>query len=146
MSTGRLLRIASVISLLFDAGHTLGGRQSWTFTGEAEVLQAMRTFRVDALGVSRTYMDFYRGFGFTLSVYLLLQAVVLWQLAKIADTNPAQAQPMILSFLLASVGSSILAWKFIFPIPVIFGLVITGCLAAAFFTARSRTDMSSNSA
>src|ERR1700682_4811741 len=36
MSTALLLRIASVISLVFTAGHTLGGRRSWSFSGEAE--------------------------------------------------------------------------------------------------------------
>src|SRR6266850_7272773 len=64
MSTALWLRIASVISLVFTAGHTLGGRRSWSFSGEAEVLNAMRTFRFQAFGVSWTYMDFYRGFGF----------------------------------------------------------------------------------
>jgi hypothetical protein len=136
MSTALLLRIASVISLIFTAGHTLGGRRSWTFSGETEVLNAMRTFQVQAFGVSRTYMDFYRGFGFTLSVYLLLQAVVLWQLAAIADTNPAQVRPMIVSFTLASLVGGILTWQFIFPIPAVFGAVITAFLVAALFVAR----------
>jgi hypothetical protein len=144
MSSARFLRIASVISFLFAAGHTLGGRQSWTFTGETEVLHAMRTFRIQEFGVSRTYMDFYRGFGFTLSVYLLLQAVVLWQLAKIADTNPAQARPIVVSFTLASVANIILSWTFIFAVPAIFGIAITACLAAALFTARPRAPQPSS--
>jgi hypothetical protein len=131
MSTALFLRIASVVSLVFTAGHTLGGRRSWSFSGEAEVLNAMRTFRFEAFGVSRTYMDFYRGFGFSLSVYMLLQAVVLWQLASIADANPTLVRPVIASFTLASVAAGILSWKFIFPVPAAFDAAIAGCLAAA---------------
>jgi len=91
----------------------------------------MRTFRFEAFGVSRTYMDFYRGFGFTLSVYLLLQAVVLWQLAPMTRTDPAHVRPIIVSFVIASIVSGILTWQYIFPVPVVFGAVVTVCLIAA---------------
>ena len=131
MSSALWLRVASVVSLLFAAGHTLGGRKSWSFTGEKEVLEPMRTFRFEAFGVSRTYMDFYRGFGFTLSVYLLLQAVLLWQVAPLTQSDPVHARPVIVSFLVASIVSGVLTWKFIFPVPVYFGAVVTVSLIAA---------------
>ncbi len=136
MRTALLLRIASVISLLFAAGHTLGGRKSWSPLGETEVLKAMRTFRFETSGVSRTYLDFYLGFGFTISVYLLLQAILLWQLAEIARTEPLQVRPMIGSFALATLACGLLSWRFIFPVPVVFSAVLTACLALAFFVAR----------
>jgi hypothetical protein len=82
-----VLRITSIITLLFAAGHSLGGLESWSPVGENEVLKAMQSFRFDAEGVSRTYLDFYLGFGFILSVYLFLQAVLLWQLAALAKTE-----------------------------------------------------------
>jgi hypothetical protein len=135
MKTALLLRIASVISFLFAAGHTLGGRKDWAFTGETEVLQPMRTFRIEAMGVSRTYMDFYRGFGFTLSVFLVLQAVVLWQLASLAATNPAQVRPLVLTLLVASAANAFLTWRFILPLPAMFGAVVTAFLVAAFVAA-----------
>ena len=136
MNTTLLLRVASVISLLFAAGHTLGGRKAWSPIGESEVLKAMRTFRFETMGVSRTYLDFYLGFGFTLSVYLLLQAILLWQLAVVAKTDPLQVRPMIASFALASVAAGILSWVFIFPVPAAFSAVLTVCLGLAFFVAR----------
>ena len=79
MNASLLLRIASVISLVFAAGHSLGGRKYWSPQGKTEVLKAMRTVRFEVFGVSRTYLDFYLGFGLSLSVFLLLQAAVLWQ-------------------------------------------------------------------
>jgi hypothetical protein len=69
MKAPLLLRVTAVITLLFAVGHTLGGIHSWSPGGETEVLRAMRTFHFDAEGASRTYLDFYRGFGFMLSTY-----------------------------------------------------------------------------
>jgi hypothetical protein len=131
MNTSLLLRIGSVISLLFAAGHTLGGRKDWSPMGETEVLQAMRNTRFEAFGVSRTYLDFYLGFGYTLSVTLLLQAVVLWQLAGIARTDPGAVRPIAAAFAVASLASAILAWRFIFPLPALFAAGLTAILAAA---------------
>jgi hypothetical protein len=136
MRTTPLLRIASVISLLLAAGHTLGGSDSWSPVGESEVLKAMRTFRFEISGVSRTYLDFYLGFGFILSVYFLLQAILLWQLAAIARTEPLKVRPMIASFALASLACALLSLRFIFPVPVVFSGVLTVVLGLAFFAAR----------
>ena len=82
-----LLRITSVITLIFAIGHSLGGMESWSPMGDTEVLKAMKAFRFNAEGVTRTYFDFYLGFGLILSVYLFLQAVLLWQLAALAKTR-----------------------------------------------------------
>jgi hypothetical protein len=135
MRTTVLLRVAAAVSLLFAAGHTLGGRKAWSPTGETEVLKAMRTYRFEVFGVSRTYLDFYRGFGFSLTVSLLLQAVLLWQLSSLARTDPRRAVPMIASFVVASLAGTIVSWIFILPQPAVFSAFLTACLAAALFTA-----------
>jgi hypothetical protein len=135
MRTTLLLRIASVVSLLFAAGHTLGGRKEWSPMGETDVLQAMRTHRFEVFGVSRTYLDFYRGFGFSLTVTLLLQAVLLWQLASLARTEPRRVSPMIASFVVASLAGTGIAWVFILPQPAVSSTLLTACLAAALLTA-----------
>jgi len=136
MSTSLLLRIASVISVLFAAGHTLGGRKAWSPQGENQVLQAMRTVRFETFGVSRTYLDFYRGFGFTISVFLAVQAVVLWQLATIASTNALQIRGIVASLAVAALGCGILSWKSIFPMPAAFSAPLTICLVLAIVVAR----------
>ena len=137
MTATAFLRVASILSLLFAGGHTLGGSQSWSPPGETEVLQAMRSFRFDAEGVSRTYLEFYLGFGFILSVYLLLQAVVLWQLAALARADAARLRPLVAAFLLAQVASGALSWRFIFAIPVAFSALIALALAAALYASRT---------
>jgi hypothetical protein len=45
---------------------------------------AAREFRFDAMGTSRSYLEFYLGFGYVISVLQLAQAVLLWQLAGAA--------------------------------------------------------------
>jgi hypothetical protein len=62
MATARLLRIASIISLVFTAGHTLGGLQKWSPMGDNEVLKAMTTVHFDVMGAHRSYLDFFMGF------------------------------------------------------------------------------------
>jgi hypothetical protein len=131
-----LLRLASAISLFFAAGHTLGGRKSWSPIGETDVLAAMRTFRFDVAGANRSYLEFYRGFGFLLSVYLVMQAVLLWQLASVAKADGIQARPLIWTFFIGSIATAALTWKFLFPIPVYFGAVVTAFLGLALIASR----------
>ena len=136
MSSTLFLRIASIVSVLFAGGHTLGGTESWSPAGETEVLAAMRSFHFDTEGVSRTYLDFYLGFGFIISVYLLLQAALLWQVATMAKTDPARVRSLVASFFVASLASGVLSWRFIFAVPAIFSAVIAVCLATAFLLSR----------
>ena len=140
MKSSLLLRIASILTLLLAAGHTAGGLDFWSPAGETEVLRAMRSFHFDAAGVSRTYLDFYLGFGFTISVYLFMQAMALWQLASIAKSDALRVRPLIGSFLLASVASAALAWKFIFVVPVVLFTAVAICLGLAFYAAGKRRD------
>ena len=119
MKPSLLLRVASILTLLFAVGHSLGGLSLWSPAGETEVLGAMRSFHFDASGVSRTYLDFYLGFGFILSVYLLAQAIALWQLASLARTDANRVRPLIGTFFLASVASAFLSWRYIFLVPVV---------------------------
>jgi hypothetical protein len=145
MKPSLLLRIASILALLLAAGHTSGGLSFWSPAGETEVLRAMRSFHFDAAGVSRTYLDFYLGFGFISGIYLLLQAVVFWQLASIARTDAFRVRPLIGSFLLANVVSAFLAWRFIFFLPVVSFGVIAACLGIAFYSSgKSRADHSAS--
>ncbi len=135
-----LLRIASVITLLLALGHTSGGLSFWSPAGETEVLRAMRSFHFDAAGVSRTYLDFYLGFGFITGVYLVAQALALWQLASMAKADPIRVRPLVGSFLLACVVSALLSWRFIFVLPVVSFSAVAVCLALAFYAAGKPQD------
>ena len=81
----------------------------WTPAGPGElpVIEAMKTHRFETEGFARTYWDFYFGFGVIISAFLLLQAVVLWQLGLLARTSAVQLRPIVASFLVAFVVNAI---------------------------------------
>ena len=135
MTTTLLLRIASVISLLFAAGHTMGGLKQWSPMGENEVLKQMTTVRFETMGADRSYLDFYMGFGWSISVAMLLQTALLWQMASLARNEAARVRPMIATFALATLASGVIAWHFIFPVPALFSGALLVALVAAYLTA-----------
>jgi hypothetical protein len=136
MTTTLLLRIASIISLLFTVGHSLGGRKKWSPMGENDVLKAMTSVRFDTMGVRRSYLDFFMGFGWSISVLMLMQTVLLWQLASLADPDPTRVRPMIAVVALATLASGVIAWRLILLVPALFSAVLATVLAAAYFVAR----------
>jgi hypothetical protein len=136
VTTTLLLRIASVISLMFSAGHTMGGLRKWSPMGDNAVLTAMTDVRFDTMGANRSYLDFFLGFGWSISVFMLMQTILLWQLASLARADPARLRPIIAIIALATVASGVIAWRFIFPVPALFSGALALMLAAAYWAAR----------
>ena len=136
MTTTLVLRIASAISLLFTAGHTMGGLRKWSPMGDNAVLKTMTDVRFDTMGANRSYLDFFMGFGWSISVFMLMQTIVLWQLASLAQTDPAHLRPVIAVIALATVASGVIAWRFIFPVPALFSGALALALVAAYWAAR----------
>ena len=96
---------------------------------------AQRT-RFQTMGANRSYLDFFMGFGWSISVAGLLQAFVLWQMAGIARTNPDVVKPVIAAFALATLAGGVIAWRYIFPVPALFCVFLFVPLAMAYFVAR----------
>jgi len=122
--------------LLYCAGHSAG--IPWTpVRGPAEmaVVEAMKTQRFVAAGFLRTYWDFYFGFGVAIIGYLLVQAVILWQLAALAKTEASRIRPIIASLGLAFVVNAVIAVMYFFLAPVILAAAVAICLGLAFLSA-----------
>ena len=136
MTTTIWLRISAAISLLFTAGHSFGGLQKWSPNADNPVLRAMTDVHFDMMGMSRSYLDLYLGLGWTISIMMLLQTALLWQLASLARSDAFRVRPMIAAFLLATLASGIIAWLLIFPVPVVFCAILCVALAFAYWTAR----------
>lgn len=133
------LRIASVLSFLFFAGHTSG--YPWTpVLGPAEtaLVDAMQKGHFEVLGETRSYWDFYIGFGLGISAMRLMASVLLWQLAGLLKTHALPARALIAPFLLEIAFSTYLAWKHFFAPPLILCLAITVTLVLAFAFAGSK--------
>jgi hypothetical protein len=142
------LRIAAVLTLLYCAGHTSG--MPWTpYTSPeaASVLEAMKGHSFDEQGFKGTYWDLYFGFGLIISVYLLLQAALLWQVASLAKTDARRVRAIVVSFLIAFVANAALSWKYFFLIPVVLAGLTAVCLAVALVLAgRTQAPQRSDSA
>lgn len=129
MTSRVLYRIAAVLILLFDMGHSVGC--PWSDPKWAVDTSAMRTSHFQILGFSRTYWDFYVGFGLIVSVFLLLAAILAWQLGGI----PRQSVPLVratawaLTLCFAAV--TVLNCLYFFTIPIVFSGLITVCLVGA---------------
>ena len=124
------------LSLLFAAGHSVGGLREWSPMGDNPVLQMMKSVRFDTMGASRSYFDFFMGFGHSISVFQVMQAILLWQLATLARSNALSVRPMIAVIGLATAAIGIIAWRFIFPVPAIFSLLLVATLSVAYVMAR----------
>jgi hypothetical protein len=137
MKAFHFLRISAVITLLYFAGHTAG--IPWTPYTNAEaaaILDSMKSHSFEAEGFKGTYWDLYFGFGLTISVFLLVQAAVLWQLASLAKTDATRVRPIVASFLVAFIINTALAWKYFFAVPAVMAAVIALCLAGSLVLAR----------
>jgi hypothetical protein len=131
MKMATWLRLAAGLSVLLALGHTAGGLQHWSPPGETAVLRSMGTFRFDALGSSRSYLDFYLGFGYIISLYMFAQGLLLWQLASLATLPDARLRPMVTTLFAVSVGATALDWALFFVVPTVLNLMVSICLAFA---------------
>jgi hypothetical protein len=104
--------------------------------GDNPVLQAMRTVHFAVHGASRSYLDFYLGFGYSIAALQFMLAVLLWQLAALTTAGGRPMRPLIAVIALAILLCGAISFVFIFPLPAVFSAVLFGTLVMAYTTAR----------
>lgn len=140
MRTLHVLRLAALTDLLLALGHAAGA--PWTpDAGPAAraVAEAMQSVHFDALGATRSYFDFYRGFGWMLEAYLLGHAVLFWQLGALAAREPAAARSITAVLVLESAALTALSARFLFVVPLAFSIAILALLLWALAGLGTRT-------
>jgi hypothetical protein len=137
MKQSILLRTASLLSLIFCAGHTYGTlKPSSRGPEEAAVFMAMQAYPFNIMGFRRTHWDFYRGFSLLFSVTLLMLAVLLWQLGGMSKSDPARIRPLIAVLGVGYLGYTVLCGTFFFTAPAVVAASATLCIALAFTSAQ----------
>lgn len=126
-----LYRISSVLLLLFAAAHTFGFRQTDPKWGVDSLIGSMRSVRFNAQGFSRTYWDFFVGFGLFVTVFLVFAAVLAWQLGSLAPEPLALMRGPTWTLVICFAAVTILSWRYFFIAPLVFAILITVCLTAA---------------
>ncbi len=131
MKASLLYRIASILLLLFAAGHTLGFRQIDPKWGVDSLIQSMRSIHFNANGFDRTYWDFFVGFGLFVTVLMVFASIIAWQLGGLSTETLAAMRISAWGFVICFAVVAYLSWRYFFMLPVIFSIAIFLCLAVA---------------
>ena len=126
-----LYRSASVLLLLFAAGHTFGFRQNNPEWGAEAVLGLMRSVHFDAQGFTRTYWDFFSAFGLFFSVFLVFAAVLAWLLGGLPGETLVRVRSIAWALAICFVAITALSFRYAFTTPLVFSVLITVFLIAA---------------
>jgi hypothetical protein len=135
MSARVSLRAAAVIALLLAIGHSVG--YPWMPAKDPDslaVVAAMRGSHFDVMGLTRSYFDFYVGFGWLLSVYLFGHAILYWLLAAVEKAQLPTVRAVVGVFFIEAIGIVGLSEKYLFWVPLIMNAVIALLLGIAFLT------------
>jgi len=131
MKASVLYRIASVLLVLFALGHTLGFRRTDPQWEVDTLIGSMRSIHFNVQGFNRSYWDFYVGFGFFVSVFLLFAAVLAWQLSGLSAESLPSMRGTAWALAVCFVAVTILSCIYFFIVPIVLSIVITACLVTA---------------
>jgi hypothetical protein len=131
MKASLFYRIAAVLLLLFAVGHTLGFRQSDPTWGVDALLGSMRSIHFDVQGSNRTYWDLFVAAGLSVGVFYLFAAILAWQLGGLPAENLALMRATAWAFALCFATITVVSWRYLFILPIVFSFVITLCLIVA---------------
>ena len=134
MKAALLYRMASVLFVLFAAGHTFGFLNFKPPTAEGlAVLDAMNNVH---FGPNLSYGSFYVGFGLFVTVYLLFSAFLAWFLARLAGRLPQAIGVLGWAFFAVQLASLVLACVYFAAPQAVFSALVAACLGWAMWRVR----------
>jgi len=95
------------------------------------VLASLRAIHFQVQGFDRTYEDFFVGFGFFVSAFLLFVAVLAWQLGGMSKEALASMPAVRWGLPICFVALTVLSRKYFFLIPLMFSALIAFCFMLA---------------
>jgi len=128
--------------VLFAVAHTLGFWQSDPSWHVDAVLASMQATHFTLQGFTRTYWDFFLAAGFSVGVLYLFAAVLAWQLGGLPAETLARMRGTVWGLAGCFGAITVLSWRYLFWIPIVFAGVITACLSAAAWQASRRSAVS----
>ena len=138
MTATLLYRFAAIVFVLFAVGHTYGFLSLRPPSAEGRsVYDSMNTVSFEVRGRSYSYGDFYRGFGLSCTVAMLLSAFLSWHLGQLARSTPSAVGFMGWAFFLLQLPGVVLSFLYFGPPPMVLSSVVAlilGC--AAWLTGR----------
>ena len=125
-----LYRSASVLLLLFAAGHQLGFRRANPLWRADSVVSAMQTTTFIVDGMTRSYWSFFSGFGFFVTALLVFSALLAWTLGDLS-IRVRELRIVCWAFALCYVGIAIMTWAYFFIAPGVLSTVVAVVLMMA---------------
>jgi hypothetical protein len=101
----------------------------------------MHSVHFDAQGFTRSYWDFFSGFGLFFAVFLLFAAVLAWLLSGLPPELSARVRSIAWALAMCFVAITALSWRYTFTIPIVFSTLITICLIAAAILSAKQASM-----
>lgn len=137
MKAAIFLRVASFLTLIHAALHTIGGVFGKPMPGPSSVAYAaMQSNHFLLMGNDRTWADFYRGLGLGATIFMTAEAIILWQLAGLLAIAGTRLRPLLWVLLLSWLAMVVNSYAYFFAGPVIAEILIVACVAGAIFTAQ----------
>lgn len=140
-------RLASIVLLLNLLGHSFGALINTPDFGSESLRIAaiMKSAHFQAQGFDVTFYGFYEGFGWSVSVFLGFSAWITWVLGGWTVEFRRRLSAVTGALLLSYVLQLVICWKYFFPIPIVFTLVIILLLGVGFLQDRRASPAASPS-
>jgi hypothetical protein len=141
MSPVLWLRAAAGMTALLAMGHLLGN--PWTPVANVEgqhVVDTMRSYHFYAMGFNRSYLDFYKGFGWMLGVYLVGHAVLFWQLSGLVKSTRTILRPLVAVLCIEYCLVAVAGGMFLFWIPLGMSAAITALLVVSWISLHGKAN------
>jgi len=136
LSATLLYRIAAFVFVLFALGHTYGFLHLRAPSAEARaVFDAMNTVHFEVGGRSFSYGGFYRGFGLSCTVSMLLSAFLSWHLGELSRAAPASIGALGWVFFAAQVAGGVLSFLYFGLPPMVLSALVAAVVGVAAFRA-----------
>src|SRR3954464_1981796 len=113
MKASLFYRIAAILLVLFAAGHTIGFRESDPTWGVDTLLGLMRSIHFDVQGFSRTYWDLFVAAGFSVGVFYLFAAVLVWQLGGLPVETLTAMRATVWALALCFAAITVVSWTYL---------------------------------
>jgi hypothetical protein len=133
-------RVATFVLLMFCTGHTIGGMlQQKSMGSEADaVFESMKAVEFNFKGATCTWYGFWFGSGLTASIFLLLSAIIAWQLDNVPPEQWHLTSVIAWGLVAAHLANTILAWAYFFAGAGVLSTGITMLLAAGAWRKQSQ--------
>ena len=127
MKTITPYRVAALLLVVFCTAHTIGGMllQKPLGTEADAVFASMKSVKFNFKGAACTWYGFWFGFGLTESVFLILSAIIAWELDKVRPEIWQAVEIIAWALAAAHVANSVLTWMYFFAAAGVLSTVIT---------------------